>query len=61
METARERAISVIMDLPSEISLGEIIDRLKFIDGVNKGIEDIDNNNVVSHEESKKDLRKWLE
>jgi len=26
METAREKAISIIMDLPSDISLDEIID-----------------------------------
>ena len=61
METAREKAISVIMDLSSDISLDEIIDRLEFIDCVNKGIEDLENNNVVSHEESKKVLKKWLE
>ncbi len=61
METAREKAISVIKDLPSDISLDEIIERLKFIDCVNKGIEDLENNNVVSHEESKKELKKWLE
>jgi len=61
METAKEKAISVIKDLPSDISLDEIIERLKFIDCVNKGIEDLENNNVVSHEESKKELKKWLE
>ena len=60
METAREKAISIIMDLPSDISLDEIIDRLEFIDCVNKGMEDLENNNVVSHEESKKVLKKWL-
>ena len=60
METAREKAISVIMDLSSDISLDEIIDRLEFIDCVNKGIEDLENNNVVSHEDSKKVLKKWL-
>jgi len=60
METAREKAISIIMDLPSDISLDEIIDRLEFIDCVNKGIDDLENNNVVSHEESKKVLKKWL-
>ncbi|WP_104373532.1 hypothetical protein [Desulfocucumis palustris] len=61
MENAREKAISIIKDLPKDISLDEIIERLKFIDCVNKGIEDLENNNVVSHEESKKVLRKWLE
>lgn len=61
METAREKAISLIRDLPSDISLDEIIDRLRFIDYVNKAIEDLENNNVVSHEECKRDLRKWLE
>lgn len=61
MQTAREKAISVIKNLPSDISLDEIIERLRFIDSVTKGIEDLKSNNVVSHEDSKKVLRKWLE
>ncbi|AGL03612.1 hypothetical protein [Desulfoscipio gibsoniae] len=61
MENAREKAINIIMNLPTDISLDEIINRLKFIDCVNKGIEDLENNNIISHEESKKDLKKWLE
>ncbi|KLU60310.1 hypothetical protein CEB3_c31610 [Peptococcaceae bacterium CEB3] len=61
MESAREKAISLIKNLPSETSLGEIIDRLRFIDCVNKGIEDLENHDIISHEECKKGLRKWLE
>jgi translation initiation factor 2B subunit (eIF-2B alpha/beta/delta family) len=61
MENAREKAISIIMNLPTDISLDEIINRLKFINCVNKGIEDLENNKIISHEESKKVLRKWLE
>ena len=61
MESAREKAIDLIKKLPIDISLDEIINRLKFIDSVNKGIEDLENNNTVSHEFSIKELAKWLE
>jgi translation initiation factor 2B subunit (eIF-2B alpha/beta/delta family) len=60
METVREKAINLIKDLPSDISLEEIIEQLKFIDSVNKGLGDLHSNNVVSNDEIKKVLKRWL-
>ncbi len=61
METAREKVINYIKNLPGDISIEEIIERLKFIDSVNKGLEDLDQNITINHEESKRVLKKWLE
>lgn len=61
METVREKAISFIKKMPENVSLVEIIERLRFIDMVNKGIEDLERGNIVSHEESKRVLERWLE
>jgi hypothetical protein len=60
MASAREKVISVIKELPEDSSLGVIIDKLRFIEMVEKGIEDLDSGKVRPEEEAKKVLAKWL-
>ena len=60
METAKQSAIKVIEQLPDEASYEDIMDRLLFMQKVEAGLEDIREGRVVSHEEAKKRLAKWL-
>lgn len=61
MQTAREKAINVIKKMPKDTSLEAIIEQLRFMDKINKGIEDLEKGNVINHEESKLVLAEWLE
>ena len=56
----KENVINTVSKLPDNFSLDEIIDKLIFIDKVQKGMEDSLANNVYSKEEAKKRLSKWL-
>jgi predicted transcriptional regulator len=60
MASAREKAISIIKELPEDSSLETIIDKLRFVEMVEKGIEDLESGKVMPEEEAKKVLAKWL-
>jgi predicted transcriptional regulator len=60
MASAREKAISIIKELPKDSSLETIIDKLRFVEMVEKGMEDLESGKVMPEEEAKKVLAKWL-
>jgi predicted transcriptional regulator len=60
MASAREKAISIIKKLPEDSSLETIIDKLRFVEMVEKGMEDLESGKVMPEEEAKKVLTKWL-
>jgi hypothetical protein len=60
MASAREKAISIIKELPENSDLETIIDKLRFVEMVEKGIEDLEGGKVIPEEEAKRVLAKWL-
>ena len=56
----KENVIKTVSKLPDSFSLDELIDKLIFIDKVQKGLEDSLANKVYSKEEAEKKLSKWL-
>lgn len=60
MASAREKAISIIKQLPEDSSMLTIIDKLAFTEMVEKGLEDLESGKIVPEDEAKKVLEKWL-
>jgi len=56
----KENVINTVSKLPDNFSLDEIIDKLIFIDKVQKGLEESLSDKVYSKEEAKERLSKWL-
>ncbi len=47
-------------NLPENVTIDQVIDRLIFIEKVQKGLDDSNNNKINTKEEVKKKLAKWL-
>jgi predicted transcriptional regulator len=60
MKNAKQSAIEVIENLPDDSSYEDIMERLFFLQKVEAGLKDIDEGKVLSHEEVKKRLDRWL-
>jgi predicted transcriptional regulator len=60
MKTVKQSAIEVIENLPDDSSYEDIMERLYFLKKVEAGLRDIEEGKVVSHEEVKKRLARWL-
>ena len=55
----KERVIETIKDLPNEFDLEIIIERLIFIDEVEKGLKQVEEGKTFSHEKVKNSIGKW--
>ena len=58
--TQKQIARDVIDRLPDDASLEDIMQALYFREMVERGLEDIAAGRVVSHEEAKRRLSRWL-
>ena len=56
----KQIALESIQRLPENASLDAIAERLEFLAGVRKGLDQIERGETVSHEEVKRQLATWL-
>ena len=56
----KESVIKTIAKLPDNFGLDELIDKLIFIEKVEKGLDQSINNQILSETQAKKKLAKWL-
>jgi hypothetical protein len=57
----KEKAIGTIKDLPEKFDVEELIERLIFIQQVEEGLEQSKKRQVVSFEDAKNRMNKWLQ
>lgn len=50
-----------IEDFPEELSIDELIDRLVFIDKLENRMKESENNEVMSDDDIKSEMKKWFE
>jgi predicted transcriptional regulator len=58
--TQKELALDAIGELPNDASLDEIADRVEFLAAIQKGLDQLDRGEGISHEELKRQLASWL-
>jgi len=56
----KQLALDSIQRLPEDVSLAAIAERLEFLAGIRKGLDQVERGETVSHEEVKKQLATWL-
>jgi hypothetical protein len=56
----KENVIKTISKFPDSFTLDELVDKLIFMDKVERGLDQSLNNKVQTHEEAAKRLVKWL-
>jgi len=58
--TEKEVVLKTISELPDDCSIDEIADRVEFLAAVQKGLDQLDHGEGISHDEIKKQLASWL-
>ncbi|UTR12153.1 hypothetical protein MM300_07640 [Evansella sp. LMS18] len=58
--STKEEVIKLIKDLPENVTLEDIMRELYVRSKIEKGITDLNDGKVVSHDEVKEKLGKWL-
>jgi predicted transcriptional regulator len=57
----RSEIVDIMEKLPEETSFEEAMERLHLVAKIKKGLKQMEEGEVVSHEEAKERLSKWLE
>jgi len=60
MKTAKQQAQELLDGLPDDVSMDTLLAELYFKVSMLRGLEDVRQGNVVSHEEVKERLQRWL-
>lgn len=58
--STKEKIIERIKKLPDSVTFDEILDHIIFIEKIERGIQQSDNNMVVDEDDLDKKLYKWL-
>jgi predicted transcriptional regulator len=58
--TEKEFVLEAIRALPDTCTLDEIVERIRFMAAVQKGLDELDRGEGIPHEEIKKQLASWL-
>ena len=55
----KDKVIETVNDLPQEFDLDEFIERLIFVDKVEKGLQQLDRGETKTNEEAKTIIKSW--
>ena len=55
----KKAIIQVLNDLPSEVKLDEVIEKLIVLEKIEVGLTDIKEGRVIDHNSVKKQIKKW--
>jgi Zn-dependent alcohol dehydrogenase len=56
----KQQIIESAQNLPDKIELEDLIEHFILLEKINKGLDDVKNGRVYSHDEAKQRLSKWL-
>jgi len=55
----REKAIATISDMPQDFDLDVLMEKLIFIEKVEKGLEQLNSGNTITHAQVKEQVKQW--
>jgi predicted transcriptional regulator len=55
----RDRVLETVNELPQNFELDMLLEKLVFIEKIQKGLDQLNNGNTLSHEEVKKRVKSW--
>jgi predicted transcriptional regulator len=55
----KEKLIATINDMPQDLDLEVLMERLVFIEKVEKGLEQLNSGNTITHEQVKQRIKEW--
>ena len=58
--TVKEKVLKAIEELPQDITFEDTLEKLYFLYKVEKGIQQADAGQKISHDEAKGRMKKWL-
>ena len=58
--TTKDRVLHAVQDLPEDISIEDVMERLLFMTKVERGIQQADAGKTISHGQVREKMARWL-
>ena len=58
--TIKEKVIQAVRDLPDDASIEDAMERLLFLAKIERGLQQADAGQTISHDQVKEKMAKWL-
>lgn len=58
-QSAKQEALLAIQQLPDSVDFDDIVYRLYVINKINQGMKDVEEGNVISHDNLKHEIEQW--
>lgn len=58
--TTKEIAIKSIQQLPENASWQDILERINFVAGIRKGLQELDEGRGIPHDQVRDEFKEWL-
>lgn len=55
----RDKVLETVKEFPQEFDLEELIERLVFVEKIEKGLQQIEEDKTIPHEQVKDMIKKW--
>ena len=55
----KEKLIATISDMPQDFELETLMEKLIFIEKVEKGLEQLNSGNTITHEQVRQKVKQW--
>ncbi|MEI9934788.1 MAG: hypothetical protein WDM71_08045 [Ferruginibacter sp.] len=55
----RDKAINTVNEFPQEFELDDLLEKLVFVEKVEKGLQQLEKGETISHEKVKEITKKW--
>jgi len=59
MKSAKQATLELVRDLPDEVSMDAILAKLQYLAEIERGLEEAERGDVVSHAQVMEELRQW--
>lgn len=59
--TEKKRILEIVREMPDDLTKEDVVEKLRFLQTVERGLKAVEEGQLLSHEEAKKRLGKWLE
>ena len=61
MTQSQTKILKTVEEMPQDVSFEEVMERLYFLYKVEKGLQQVESDNILSHQQAKQNLKKWHE
>lgn len=55
----KEKVLSTISKLPEKFSLDELVEKMMILEKIEKGLEDSENDNILSEDDLEEKIKEW--